>query len=93
MKISDPNGIDISALSSAKAPAGVRPAAIGAPSIASDHIQLSRLGAQLSESSASGYAAKLSALTLAVSDGQYQVDAGAVGAAIIQHTLTLGRAA
>jgi hypothetical protein len=52
-----------------------------------DRIQLSGLGAALSQGASSLHGIKLSGLGSAVSGGRYRPDAGAVSSSIIQHSL------
>lgn len=93
MKISDSNSGPVSGVSQAGGRAGSRPSGTERCTPTGDQIQLSQLGAHLSESNSSEHSAKISELAAAVSGGRYNVDAKAVSADIIQHTLALGRAA
>jgi flagellar biosynthesis anti-sigma factor FlgM len=93
MKISDPSSGPVSGVSQASGRASNRPSGTERRSSTGDQIELSQLGAQLSESNSSERGAKISDLAAAVSGGRYQVDANAVSDNIIQHSLVLGRAA
>jgi flagellar biosynthesis anti-sigma factor FlgM len=61
---------------------------------ASDQVQLSSLSKYLASalSGSPAHVAKVSELSAAVSNGQYQVDAQAVGGSIIQHSIEFGGA-
>jgi anti-sigma28 factor (negative regulator of flagellin synthesis) len=93
MKISDPSGTPVPGLGQAMWPAASgRSGNSAGQSAAGDQIQLSPLLAQLLESGASVHVAKLSKLGAAVAKGQYQADANAVSAAIMQQSLAFGSA-